>query len=219
MTQEEKARAYDEALQTAKCTIGKNKDFNDELACLPIIFPELKESKDERIRKEILEYIKNTEGQSTSFIKYHLWIEWLEKQGEKCSFDATDEELVQAKKDAFNDALDKIEYSSGEPTFDDGWCAAIKFIRQKQWKPTKEQMDTFSELAESEDERMREQVVYAINQLHVCECTKNKLLVWFEKQDKQSLALYKIATILSQYEDKDGSPLEQIRAIMIDNCL
>ena len=43
----------------------------------------------------------------------------------------TDEELAQAKKDAYNDALDKIEYNSGEPTFGDGWCAAISYIRKK----------------------------------------------------------------------------------------
>lgn len=40
----------------------------------------------------------------------------------------------------------------------------------------------FPELAESEDDKLREQVVYAINQLHVCECTKNKLLAWLKKQ-------------------------------------
>lgn len=35
---------------------------------------------------------------------------------------------------------------------------------------------------ESEDEKIKEQVIYAINQLHICECTKNKLLAWLEKQ-------------------------------------
>ena len=44
----------------------------------------------------------------------------------------------------------------------------------------------FPELADSEDEKIREQVVYAINQLHVCECTKNKLKVWLEKQGKET---------------------------------
>lgn len=46
----------------------------------------------------------------------------------------------------------------------------------------------FPELKESDDEKLREQVVYAINQLHVCECTKNKLLAWLEKQgEKKSI--------------------------------
>ena len=46
----------------------------------------------------------------------------------------TDEELAQAKKNAYNDALDKIEYYSGEPTFDDGWSAAIWYLKKRLWK-------------------------------------------------------------------------------------
>ena len=39
-----------------------------------------------------------------------------------------------------------------------------------------------------EDEKLREQVGYAINQLHVCECTKAKLLDWLTKQGEQKVA-------------------------------
>jgi len=46
----------------------------------------------------------------------------------------------------------------------------------------------FPQLKENEDEKLREQVVYAINQLHVCECTKNKLKSWLEKQCEQKPA-------------------------------
>ena len=59
----------------------------------------------------------------------------------------TDEEFAQAKKNAYNNALDKIEYHSGEPTFDDGWSAAIDYIQKKsirpqnKWKPSDEQME------------------------------------------------------------------------------
>lgn len=40
----------------------------------------------------------------------------------------------------------------------------------------------FPELKDSEGDKLREQVVYAINQLHVCECTKDKLLSWLDTQ-------------------------------------
>lgn len=43
----------------------------------------------------------------------------------------TDEELAQAKKEAYNDALNKIEYHNGELTFDDGWSAAIWYLKNK----------------------------------------------------------------------------------------
>ena len=43
----------------------------------------------------------------------------------------TDEELAQAKKDAYNDVLNKIEYHSDNPTFDDGWSAAIWYFKKR----------------------------------------------------------------------------------------
>lgn len=53
---------------------------------LQSVFPELKESEDERIRKELLEYCKN---QAEPYIltgnkcpQIDSWIAWLEKQGE-----------------------------------------------------------------------------------------------------------------------------------------
>ena len=73
--------------------------------------------------------------------KLYNWLESLMPQN-----NITDEELAQAKKDAYNDALNKIEYHSGEPTFDDGWSAAIWYLKkrntmpQSQWKPSDEQM-------------------------------------------------------------------------------
>lgn len=57
------------------------------------------------------------------------------------------------------------------------------------------------ELKENEDEKLREQVVYAINQLHVCECTKNKLLAWLEKQGEQP----KEATYTHEVETGNGN--------------
>ena len=66
----------------------------------------------------------------------------------------TDEELAQAKKEAYNDALDKIEYHSGEPTFDDGWSAAIWYLKKKNaqpqnnWKPSDEQMEIIYKYSE-----------------------------------------------------------------------
>ena len=78
-------------------------------------------------------------------VRLRNWLESLKPQN-----NITDEELVQAKKDAYNDALDKIEYHSGEPTFDDGWSAAIDYIRKKylrpqqQWKPTEAQLSSLT---------------------------------------------------------------------------
>lgn len=59
----------------------------------------------------------------------------------------TNEELAQARREAYNEVLDKIEYNDDWPTFDDGWNAAIRYLKkrnampQNQWKPSEEQMD------------------------------------------------------------------------------
>jgi len=80
---EEKARAYDEALKEA---VVAHKDEDRHLkATLERIFPKLKESEDERIRKEIITLLKDIEEDDdycgTKCIKDY--IAWLEKQGEK----------------------------------------------------------------------------------------------------------------------------------------
>lgn len=79
LTIEEKAKAYDEALERAK----KAQQYDDCNVCL-YIFPELAESEDERIRKEMIFYF--TEEIPQCSIQEHAdkmkeFIAWLEKQG------------------------------------------------------------------------------------------------------------------------------------------
>lgn len=75
MTQEEKARRYDEALERARELYGKYCINN----ALEIIFPELKESEDEEIRQDIINYINVAHQILPQFMK-DKWIAWLEKQ-------------------------------------------------------------------------------------------------------------------------------------------
>ena len=48
------------------------------------LFPELAESEDERIRKEMMTYLSTVEDKE--LIPYESWITWLEKQGEHANF-------------------------------------------------------------------------------------------------------------------------------------
>ena len=71
----------------------------------------------------------------------------------------TDEELSQAKKDAYNDALNKIEYHNGEPTFDDGWSAAIWYLKKRNAQPQdtlKQSNEEVEQLIEEASEYLRE---------------------------------------------------------------
>src|SRR5574344_1735020 len=82
---EEKAKRYDEAISIAR-------EINNEQRVQPYnimtrVFPELIESEDERIRKEIIQWLKNSEGQTHPIDRYNAAIAWLEKQGEQKSVD------------------------------------------------------------------------------------------------------------------------------------
>lgn len=78
-------KAYKDALERAKrlykdaVTLQLEQDIKD----YETIFPELKESEDEKIRKELLTWLQNTEGQVLPMDRYNAALAWLEKQGEQ----------------------------------------------------------------------------------------------------------------------------------------
>ena len=88
MTKEEKARAYDEALEGIEDYIKSLKNVNDGIwsardieNSLLEIFPQLKESRDEKIRKTLINFFDGWGDKVwDSGIKYSEVIAWLEKQ-------------------------------------------------------------------------------------------------------------------------------------------
>ena len=76
MTEKEKAKAYDEAIERTK------KLYSNEIA--EEIFPELKESEDEKIRKEIISILRNTYWTSNRN-RFNELVAWLKKQGNQSS--------------------------------------------------------------------------------------------------------------------------------------
>ena len=85
---EQKAKAHDEALKRAReWSETKNGYYMPKELCEEI-FPELNESKDEKIRKEIIETFKNLgDGKIPVDINYADIFTWLENQGEQKSTD------------------------------------------------------------------------------------------------------------------------------------
>ena len=82
MTEKEKAKAYDEALEKASAA-HKYEDRHLK-AALERIFPELKESEDERIKKAIIEFFESEDDNATySLVRKKDIIAWLEKQGKE----------------------------------------------------------------------------------------------------------------------------------------
>ena len=93
MTQEQKAKAYDEALKVIKGNLDALNEITETGAeivniqsiknCFYRVFPELKDSEDEKIRKAIIETLPKYGYLSQTSIKVKDAIAWLEKQGKQ----------------------------------------------------------------------------------------------------------------------------------------
>ena len=84
MTQEEKAKRYDEALIKAKNIVNSINVGLIGKDSFEAVFPELKENEDERIRKELLEHcINRRDGKQVCVdaSDYRRWADWLFRQG------------------------------------------------------------------------------------------------------------------------------------------
>jgi len=119
LTIEQKAQRYDEALKRAKeCHIDGLSLHQPVKDVLEHVFPELAESEDERIRKELIRAFK-----SLNTIKVWNGIErtdiiaWLEKQGEqKPVFEIkTPEESLGIDSDTYNKIVDECIYGEQKP--------------------------------------------------------------------------------------------------------
>jgi hypothetical protein len=142
---EEKAKAYDEALEKAKIWQEhlydvNDKDYADELN---YIFPELKESEDERVRNKLIEFFKGyfPDEEWWGNITQEDIIAYLEKQGEQkpAEWSEEDEKISSAiiKRLSGSDAL-SVSLSSAI-----SWVGNIKdrVQLQNQWKPSDRQIN------------------------------------------------------------------------------
>ena len=98
MTQEEKAKAYDEALERMKSWVrGEHPEcFTEAQKAAEFIFPELKESDDEKMMNQLHSWMKEFGGAEEYTEKVYQWIKGLlEKQGD---YDGLVEEIIRYKK-------------------------------------------------------------------------------------------------------------------------
>ena len=103
MTIEEKAKAYDEALERAKA-YHRNELAGSRKEMMEYIFPELRESDDERTRNEIIAFIEQAihRGGGTPIPKEKedKWLAYLEKQKEQKSIESAATEVTKDKDSA-----------------------------------------------------------------------------------------------------------------------
>jgi len=149
MTQEEKAKAYDKALEKARTIVNSINVGLIGKDSFEAVFPELKESEDERIRKKLISYFSAVKGFSTLEYNYGITneeaVDWLKKQGDKDKLikelgeykvKYTQETLGQyLEKQGEHKSADKVEpkFHEGE-WVTDGICKCqIRFIDDTQY--------------------------------------------------------------------------------------
>jgi len=141
---EEKAKAYDEALEKAKNYHSPETACNVRIA-MENLFPELKESEDERIRREIIDFLRISAN--TFNADYDNWIAWLEKQGE-CHISHDDKIMIKQLTEYFttghglqntngtvvewlNDVKEKLEKQGEQKPATMSLDEAIKHCKEK----------------------------------------------------------------------------------------
>lgn len=104
---EQKARRYDEAIEKAKDYYNKGKVVEFANYVASDIFPELKESEDERIREGIIRNLEYLLDRAEGFVKDELEerIAWLEKQN--FNVDNTNKEYLRGYREGKQEILDK----------------------------------------------------------------------------------------------------------------
>ena len=148
MTTEEKAKAYDEALEQAKKFHTPDSNNSNLKAVLELIFPKLRESEDERIRKHLIEIVETYWGKTNEPGKA-ADLAWLEKQKEhQNNSDAREKALGRdltfpQDKDKnldeiAQDYVDGVKEYNPEPTWNlmqTAVCYGYHYCEQKEQKP------------------------------------------------------------------------------------
>ena len=176
---EQKAKAYDEALERMKSWArGEHPEcFTEAQKTAEFIFPELCESKDERIRKELIEFVKSRGGFKQEYIA------WLEKQGEQKSTDKIKPKFKVG--DKVIGIVSDMQYYITDVCYDHYYTESgciIMFCSQDNFELV-EQKPAWSR----EDEKIRQTIINEFKQCSEWYCsnglTKEDCINWLNKQE------------------------------------
>ena len=133
-------RAYKEALERARESYRKSieQGWTCDKEIYEQIFPELRDSEDERIGKEIIQFLQLPHPQFVGKRDHEKWITWLEKKGEQeHSWNEEDEGILLMCSDAIAAACAAAYYTTEEMNKMQNWLKSLK----PHWKPSEEQME------------------------------------------------------------------------------
>jgi hypothetical protein len=144
MTQEEKAKAYDDLLvKLQKAKVDNN--VCDERYCCVIddIVPELIEIEDERIRKNCIDFLELQKQHHAATFEIEECIAWLEKQGEQKPAWSEEDERIRIETIELLETANhpNVLHRNGKPldfTENINWLKSLR--PQNTWKPSDEQI-------------------------------------------------------------------------------
>ena len=207
MTEKEKAKAYDEAIERTKKLYGNG--IAEE------IFTELKENDIERIRKNCIHFLELQKQHHAATFAIEECIAWLERQGKKSSWKPSKEEM---------DALYSLSYITNE--YDEHKEDVITHLYQdlkREFFNDSSYENMFSLDNKEDDVRRRSTIqvleyvrsLDAYNQYGKADIDKN--IAWLEKQGEQASAktnerawLYLVSDVLT-WQDGIGQYLDDPR--------
>lgn len=126
MTQEQKAKAYDEAIERARAlNNGEDIEVEAGTTTCEYIFPELKETKDEGIRGAIIDHLKDN--------NLTEWADWLEKQDTLIEEIKRREELLIKEREKETSSFSKLSLAGRIAMLEE----LLAFVNgnQGEWKP------------------------------------------------------------------------------------
>lgn len=140
---EEKAEAYDAALKRAKAAIDIAADKDLVKGVAITILPELCESEDEKIRKELLAVINDLVLPNEQKARFNAWLE-KQKEEKPIEWSKEDEKNISAIKIALRDAKleapEEFESNGVEMTVKDFENAELWFKSiHSSWKPSEQE--------------------------------------------------------------------------------
>ena len=177
MTQEEKAKAYDEIVNKAESMhkMACETNYENTRMALENLFPELAESEDERMLKCLISYLHGDEDECDYNIPEML--AWLEKQKEEIS--AKPEALKKAYEKSKEDALKEQKPLSIEETE----LNSIAFLEQLGYTciPPSEQKSAENPFDANETMKMKDRIDEGFTKMMM---QKQKPAEWSERDKK-----------------------------------
>ena len=149
MTEEEKAKRYDEAIERAKGVIEQNPLMEYLKKGIEYILPELKESEDERIRKGIIRNLEYLADRAEGFVKDELKerIAWLEKPV-KCKMDSPQNHQDSGRP---NGGIVFEDFNGGEGFYK----LHLDYLNKKQVEEVEEMIRTWNKESKASNENIK----------------------------------------------------------------